>query len=268
MDKEVKAAVFYFTGTGNNLRIAKGLQENLQNTDIFPFHRLKKMKQIDEKYTHIIFSVPTYYSHIPPFVKECMRGLTFTPEQKVITIAGCGGNRGMTVEDMRVCVNACGKEVLGEYMVMMPGNYIIGYDAFPQFYQKMVSALAEKKIKKIAKAIKKDRLSVLKKPGMFYKKKSEPDMQETIASFSDIGKNYTVSDACVGCGICEKVCPAGNIRVENKKPVFGENCQQCVACVQWCPKQAIDYENKAKDRTRYHHRAITVNDIITGNKND
>lgn len=71
-------------------------------------------------------------------------------------------------------------------------------------------------------------------------------------------------EACIGCGTCEKVCPAKNIHMAEKKPTFGEGCQQCMACIQWCPKQAIDYKHQVKDRKHYHHPKISLKDMIEG----
>ena len=262
----LKIAIFYFTGTGNNLRVAKGLKEALVHCDLYPFRYLRKNKSIDKSYTHVVFVVPAYYSHIPNFVKECMEGLCFADEQKVVTIIDCGGNRGRAAEDLRECVKACGKEVAGEYMVMHPGNYILSYNAFPKVYQKLVGSKAEKKIRKIAQAIKEDQLTTFKKTGIIYFEKFEPSLQASIAKFNETGKHYEVSKECIGCGICEKVCPVKNIHMENRKPAFGESCAQCMACIQWCPGQAIDYQGKAKKRNRYHHPRITVKEVIEANK--
>ena len=35
---------------------------------------------------------------------------------------------------------------------------------------------------------------------------------------------FYVTDACISCGKCVKVCPLGNIRLENGRPVWGKNC--------------------------------------------
>lgn len=46
---------------------------------------------------------------------------------------------------------------------------------------------------------------------------------------------------CMGCGECEKICPANAIRIENRKSVIdGLKCIGCASCIAVCPFLAID----------------------------
>ncbi len=100
------------------------------------------------------------------------------------------------------------------------------------------------------------------KPGIFYKEKYEPTLQQNIASFNTIGKEYTVHDSCAKCGLCSAICPTQNISLKDGNIIFGENCEQCMACIQWCPQKAIDYKGKAASRKRYHHSDISSKDMM------
>jgi electron transfer flavoprotein alpha subunit len=64
-----------------------------------------------------------------------------------------------------------------------------------------------------------------------------------------------INEKCIGCSICEKNCPFGAIKIENKLAVVLDNCTGCGVCVKDCPKNAI--ENNATsmsnvDITLYH----------------
>ncbi|MDR2606572.1 MAG: electron transfer flavoprotein subunit alpha [Oscillospiraceae bacterium] len=49
-----------------------------------------------------------------------------------------------------------------------------------------------------------------------------------------------IEENCIGCGICEKNCPFGAIKIENKLAVVLDNCTGCGVCVDGCPKKCIE----------------------------
>lgn len=53
------------------------------------------------------------------------------------------------------------------------------------------------------------------------------------------GKVKIDQKKCVGCGICEKSCPMGNIELNCKIAVPKDKCTLCYRCVNKCPNQAI-----------------------------
>ncbi|ERL06211.1 4Fe-4S binding protein [Olsenella profusa] len=50
----------------------------------------------------------------------------------------------------------------------------------------------------------------------------------------DAAWEYTVSDDCILCGTCARVCPANNIVVGDTVE-FSDHCEVCYACLHNCP---------------------------------
>ena len=76
-----------------------------------------------------------------------------------------------------------------------------------------------------------------------------------------------VTEDCVGCGICQQVCPSGSIRVENGRAVHTPGrCQTCLACIHACPHRAIQLTVPEKNpQARYRNEHISLQEIIQAN---
>jgi len=82
-------------------------------------------------------------------------------------------------------------------------------------------------------------------------------------------KNYyrgleILTDVCVGCSHCMKVCPTGALRVANgKATIHVEWCIECGQCYRVCPTKAIrvidDDFQKIFD---YKHRILLVPNLF------
>jgi ferredoxin len=76
-------------------------------------------------------------------------------------------------------------------------------------------------------------------------------------------KNYTVNESCIKCGVCEKICPSGNISVGDKV-LFGDKCEFCLGCVHLCPQNAIHLKNERSGK-RWINPNVTLREIIAAN---
>ena len=88
---------------------------------------------------------------------------------------------------------------------------------------------------------------------------------------------FTVSDKCIGCGKCIKVCPGGVLYIEeDKKPhmrefeEFGWNgCWKCEHCLAVCPEGAVsilDHRPEESLKAPEPEEAARVMDAIVCNR--
>jgi len=64
--------------------------------------------------------------------------------------------------------------------------------------------------------------------------------------------DFNLNENCVGCGLCESVCPTEAIKVTDGKAAWvKENCDLCFACLHRCPKEAINFKNTTQGKGRY-----------------
>ena len=83
------------------------------------------------------------------------------------------------------------------------------------------------------------------------------------------GEQITVTDKCVGCGICTKGLSKRSysilkiIKAKRKQ----NTCEFCLACAQNCPSKAIITKLKdANPNARYRHEKVSLKDIIEANQ--
>jgi ferredoxin len=74
-------------------------------------------------------------------------------------------------------------------------------------------------------------------------------------------RSFEAGASCEGCGTCARLCPAGNIELEDGKPRWKGHCEQCGACFAWCGRAAIAGKCLAA-RTRYTNPGVSLSEML------
>jgi ferredoxin/flavodoxin len=229
--------IFYFTGTGNSLKVAKTVSYQIDNCEVIPMGSNKGIV-INKEYDSIGFIYPVYFWGIPNNVKNFISDMIIKNNENtyfyaIATYGGFAGNGLKLLNRMLLEKNI--KLKYGKTLKIF-ANYIVSFN-MPIKFRKILEK-SDKKLMPIIDSIKNKQINFIgkinKTINRFYEK--------SIESLQDKDKNYTVDSNCIGCGICKEVCPVNNIEIIESKPEFKHKCEQCMSCIQYCPQKAINYK--------------------------
>ena len=259
----MKKQIFYFTGTGNCLSIARKIHNNLKD---YTIHSITAEGYLAEEETEkqLIIVTPVYMHNIPYIVRDFIQDLHGTGFCSLI-FAG-GGELGKCIDMIEKMFSDKFISLISQFNIPMPSNYT-PFGAPDQEIQKKLFNKAHSRIGEICQMISEKKVHTDDSNTSFFSRNIHPGIAYSMGYkyLSYLGKSFTVDSKCDSCGICARICPVDNIQMNENKPIWFQNCQQCYACLQWCPKEAIQYKNKTSSIERYRNPEVTLKDIMTSN---
>ncbi|MBR6349303.1 MAG: EFR1 family ferrodoxin [Lachnospiraceae bacterium] len=262
--------IYYFSGTGNCLMIARNLADGLGGAELVRISENTEIPaEVPEGRTVLVF--PIYCGNAPVVVRELAEKLPLNADSRVYSIAVHGGHAVIGNPQIASILNRRGVNhyKLYEIETVHNGAFIAPLPDDTEIRAKLDASY--KAAREIGEEIATDPAEPLPMAdGIIEKVASNPMAQMVVFSF-DPAKGYVdffTEDNCSECGICVKVCPMGNITLENGGPVWHDKCQLCLACLQYCPNQNIQYvHNHVPDHTsvgkkRYHNPDVNIKELI------
>jgi len=258
------AEIYYFSGTGNSLVVARDIAEKI-NGKLISIPAVMDKESIKTDADVLGFVTPTYYMRMPRIVERFIGKLTNLESKYIFTIVTVGGIAGGILDRLSEAISLRGGSLAAGFVVRMPANYIHAADTPPLFLQKNMFGKWEKKADKIADYVLNRMSGRMEKFNplmtLLFSKSIEKQYLRG-ESNPGIDKNFWTDDKCKGCGICVTVCPVSNIEMVKDRPVWQHHCEKCLTCIQWCPKEAIQYKDVTLKRKRYHHPDVKLSDML------
>ncbi len=250
--------VFYFTATGNSLYVAKQVDDN-RISIAQAIHDHEKIYISDT----IGIVCPVFGHEMPELVKEFLKASQFKTNYFYILLT-YGNRHGGAAELAKKYVESL--EIHPAYInvILMADNFLPGFDMEEE---KALDKKAEEQIRRIQTDIAQKKI--------YFSPVTENDRNvhrvflDYIAQMgSSAGHDlYKITEECIGCGICAKVCPKKCFHLEGQKSVWNsDGCISCMACIHSCPMLAIRLKMPEKNpHARYRNENISLCEIVEAN---
>lgn len=261
--------IYYFSGTGNSLHIARELQKRLGNTDLIPMVGAMNSNKLATKADAVGFIFPIHCLGIPIFVKNILHAINLQSASYLFAVASreCSAK---VFSEINRSISRQGKKLDACFSVQMPETYLPVFEVDNEY------EIAEKETRMLKQL---DSIQSIISNRERYEK---PD-PKTFAMFLyyilrpvvmfifsktgyfRLGNRFYADAKCSGCGICSRICPADRIEMRGDRPTWNRKiqCMYCFACLHYCPQQAVQIKkSKTPVRGRYHHPEVSAEEII------
>lgn len=264
--------IYYFSGTGNSLWVARKIQESFPEIELIPITRdlpaelAAEAAAQDTNPPLVLESVglvfPIYMSKPPLIVFDFIRKMP--KSDYIYAVATCGMMPGLALTSLKNYLLKYGHSLSAGYIVPLVSNFIVLPKTKSDAAIEKAFLNAEAKTQIIAQNISKKTSHYDKEtPKIIAKPVSWFLFNPLYRRIPRLDKRFTVNDNCNNCGTCRDVCPVRNVKLTASKPIFLHECEMCFSCINWCPQKAINWTPVTKNKKRYRCKGITKKEIVS-----
>lgn len=245
--------IFYFSATGNCKyvadRVAAATGERC--ISVTACMQTQQLAFVPAEGEAVGVVTPVYFWGLPSIVKEFLQRVQLGRPAYLWFAATYGTTSGQAGHFAAEYLQKKGLALDARFSVKMPDTWTPMFDLSDKAKVQRINLAAEAQIDELIRHIgRRDRGDFMRsKVPMFAVRLYHPHCDRVRRT-----ANLAVSDACVGCGLCARNCPASAIELRGGKPVWvKEQCVMCLACLHHCPKFAIQCGGKTAGHGQYVH---------------
>lgn len=249
--------VCYFTATGNCLYVAERI-----GGELLSIPALMKQDSIVIRDDAVGIVCPVYAAEMPMMVRDFMATARIECDY-FFFIYTYGMGYGEALAHAELAARDSGLDLAYATCIQMVDNYLPGFEMGDQ-----LRTLPSKDVEGQLAALTADIEGRIER-----RVHVGPITRAKMASWSKMladrildkkcAQGYIVTDACILCGICARVCPADNITVGDAV-TFSDHCEVCYACLHACPQNALHIPGE-KSSVRFRNDHVTLAQIIAAN---
>ena len=275
--------IYYFSGTGNSLHVAKELQQRLPAAALTPIVRLLPQDSIRASADTVGFVFPNFCLTMPIPLYKFLQKMDLSSASYIFAICTRGGSPSQAFDYINATLKRQGKKLHAQLNVTMPWNHPTGKEnlAGTSTAERIgrLEALMHGKLDGFAKLVAARQEYLPADTDADYGLSSGIKVFDRLVSkslnykfhqymYQKLVRFYS-DERCRGCGTCEKVCVSGKIEMVDGHPSWKPqvDCYACFACINFCPQQAIQVQSRfpissyTRINGRYHHPSVSYKDI-------
>lgn len=272
-EKRNKRILFYFTGTGNCLYVARQLAGADAELLSIPQMVAQGRYVFEADEIGIVYPI---YGHMPPYmVRQFIRKAELKAAYKFAVLT-YGARKCDAVEIWDDISRRAGHAFDYIATLIMVDNWLPNFDMneqiridkhIPENLHKIAADLAERR--RWHEPVTEEERQMHR--GFMAMSGLDPEVGFLMKS----ERCFAVTDACIGCGACVSVCPRGNYELSSQGVKMQGDCEFCFACIRNCPQRAIRFR-KSEDgsfpdgteknpNARYRNEHVSLMDIKRAN---
>lgn len=267
--------IYYFSGSGNSLHVARELQRRLPDASLRPIVRCLEEETVKPPVDTVGLVFPIHGLTLPIPVRRFVRRLDLASVSYLFAIATRAATPHRAFEAIDRILDRTGRRLDAFFTLTMPSNDPKFRDWRPPTPEEAAQL----------ESVVQSRLDTVQEILVRRKTCREPDTDCPVpvhplllrlvplavryAEIEGARDYFYADDRCTGCGTCAKVCPARKVRMACGRPEWkkGVTCYLCYACLNYCPKGASQIKSKVWMRSytaeneRYPHPHATADEI-------
>lgn len=284
--RELPVEIYYFSGTGNSLHVAKELASRFADARLIPMVGLMREAGPDGRMTTTSKTVglvfPVHLSTMPYPVKDFVERMDFASAEYVFAALTRIGTVSYAEISLSRLLEHKGKALEALFYITMAANSPCGvmpksFPGFKRMTEEWVDRIAAEKLEELERGVQRklDTIQETVAARRQYRDGHSPFarfgnqlmaflLAPTEASSRKQRLPFYADHTCTGCGICAEVCLSGRVVMEDGKPAWRDPapCYLCYACFNSCPEQAILIEDRYDRKLgRYLHPEIQPSEI-------